>query len=365
MEDIKNYKCPCCGAPLFFSEAEGNLKCDSCGNHFSPETMEQLSDAEHGSGSESRYSWDSFEPREFDEAETENLASYTCPSCGADITGDSTMGSTVCPYCGNATIVKGKFEGSLRPDFIIPFKIDKKRAVEIFEADALKRPFLPKEFKDRKKITEMTGIYVPFWAFGCCCDASITYNAALVSAWADSEYNYEKTDFFRLYRSGSVTFNHIPVDGSRKADDSYMDALEPFDYSEAVNFNTAYLSGFLSDKYDVSAEESVERANLRVKKSTEDVFARTATGYMGVTPLSSSVSFSDGKIRYALLPVWMLNIKYKDTVYKYAVNGQTGKVVGEYPTDRGKKNRYFVLSSLISGAAAAVAAALIAGLIMI
>ena len=97
----------------------------------------------------------------------------------------------------------------------------------------------------------------------------------------------------------------------------------------------------MADKYDVSPEESIERANERVKNSTVSVFKETTSGYAAVIPESTKISFSGGKIRYSLLPVWMLNIKYMNNTYKFAVNGQTGKVVGEYPIDNRKKWRYF------------------------
>lgn len=354
METVQSYKCPCCGAPLEFNGNSQNLHCNSCGNEFSAETMKQLSDAETQARGASKYDWQHYEPRSYtNNVEGIDLSKYTCPSCGAEISGDDTLGSTVCPYCGNATIVKGQFEGALRPDYIIPFKTDKKSAVEAFENDFKNAPFLPDKFKDKRRIEEMAGVYVPFWMFDCDCNASITYSANIYSHWSDSDYDYTKTDYYKLIRSGSVGFANIPVDGSKKADDAYTEAVEPYDYKDAVEFNPAYLSGFLADKYDVSAEDSIGRANERVKNSTEEVFASTTREYSSVVPEYTNVSFSDGKIRYALLPIWMLNIKYRKNNFKFAINGQTGKVVGEYPVDKGKKWRYF---GKIAGIAYAVAA---------
>ena len=178
----------------------------------------------------------------------------------------------------------------------------------------------------------------------------------MVTSWSDSSYNYTKTDYYRLFRSGSVGFANIPVDGSKKADDAYMEAVEPFRYDDAVEFNGAYLSGYMADKYDVSAEDSIERANERVKNSTVSVFRETTDGYASVIPENTKISFSGGKIRYSLLPVWMLNIKYMNNLYRFAINGQTGKVVGEYPIDKGKKWRYFGKIAGLAYAAAAAAA---------
>ena len=354
METINSYKCPCCGAPLVFGGNE--LRCESCDNTFPVETMQQMTEGMAEAGGESKYDWENYQPRSYEDTSEINLANYNCPSCGAQITGDDTLGSTVCPYCGQSTIVKGQFEGTLRPDYIIPFKVDKKAAMTAFEADFKNAPFLPDEFKSKKKIEEMAGVYVPFWMFDCDCDAYITYNAERVTRWSDSNYNYTKTDYFKLFRAGSVGFANIPVDGSKKADDAYMEAVEPYNYEDAVDFNGAYLSGYLADKYDVSADESIERANERVKNSTIAAFNDTTGMFQMVTPDESRVSFSNGKIRYSLLPVWMLNIKYLDKMYQFAINGQTGKVVGNYPVDEGKKKKFFWKVAGICYAAAAVVA---------
>lgn len=354
MDGVKNYKCPSCGAPLIFDGKSQNLHCESCGNSFSVETMEQLDGAESEASKQSKYDWESYEPRSFNGDENVDFSSYSCPSCGAEIVGDDTMGATVCPYCGNATIIKGQFEGTMRPDYLIPFRIDKKSAVKLFEEACKKVPFLPDEFKDKKKIEEMSGLYVPFWMFDCDCSASVTYDAKIIRTWSDSNYNYTRTDFYRLLRSGDIDFANIPVDASQKAEDNFMDAVEPFDYNDAVEFNSAYLSGYFADKYDVSADDCIERANRRIKRSVEQAFERTVGGYVNVVPLSSSIRSSNGKIRYSLLPVWMLNIKYEGQMYKYAINGQTGKVVGDYPVCKRKRRKYFITRYIISLIIAAI-----------
>ena len=139
METVQSYKCPCCGASLVFQNE--SLHCDSCGNDFELDAMQQMDDAGAQMQGESKYDWEHYEPRSYETDGEIELASYTCPSCGAEITGDDTMGSTVCPYCGDAAVIKGQFEGTLRPDYIIPFKTDKKAAMEAFEADFKNAPF--------------------------------------------------------------------------------------------------------------------------------------------------------------------------------------------------------------------------------
>ena len=238
METVKTYKCPCCGAGLVFDAQNQNLHCESCGNDFTIDTLEQL-DAADNSASEagSEYNWEKYTPRSFTNTGGLDLTQFRCPSCSAEIIGDQNMGASVCPYCGNPTIVKEQFEGTLQPDYIIPFKVDKKSAFAKFEEAYSRLPFLPDEFKNKNKINEMNGVYIPYFMFDCNCGADITYSGQTTSTWSDSKYDYVKTNYFRLYRQGNVGFKNVPADASKKADDAYTESVEPFDCREAVNFD--------------------------------------------------------------------------------------------------------------------------------
>lgn len=321
--------------------------------------MQQIFDADNRTSGDSAYDWTKYEPRTFGTTESEGLRTYTCPACGAEITGSASMGATICPYCGNAAIVENQFAGTYQPDYIVPFRIDKKAAMQSFEATCKRLPFLPDEFKNKRKIEEMSGVYVPFWMFDCQANAAIAYRGERNSYWSDSENDYVKTDHYKLFRSGTLDFENLPVDASKKADDAYMDALEPYNLGEAVRFDTGYLAGFLAEKYDVSASESESRANARIKATTESTFAGTVDGFSGVAPESSKISFSDGKVRYSMLPVWMLHIAYDGQNYAYAINGQTGKVVGSFPVSKKKRNLYFLKAFGIGVAVMAAVLALI------
>lgn len=244
-----------------------------------------------------------------------------------------------------------QFTGALKPDCVIPFKLDKNAAIAALKKHYEGKRLLPKVFKDENHLQEMQGIYVPVWLFDAKAEADVRYKATQVRAWSDSRYDYTQTSYFTLSRSGQLGFSCIPVDGSTKMDDAMMEAIEPYDISQAVDFQTAYLAGYLADKYDVDAEESIHRANERIKKSTEDAFAATALGYTSVIPEFSSVRLSQGQTRYALYPVWLLNTKWNGEQYTFAMNGQTGKLVGNLPMDKAAYNKWF------SGIAAVVSAA--------
>ncbi len=159
-----------------------------------------------------------------------------------------------------------------------------------------------------------------------------------------------------IHRGGSVGFEHVPVDGSSKMPDDLMESVEPYDYSDALDFQTAYLAGYFADKYDVTAEESIDRANQRIRRSTEDAFASTVQGYATVNAESSSVQFHGGKAKYALYPVWLLNTTWNGEKYTFAMNGQTGKFVGNLPLDKSAATKWTVgLAAALSAAACGIA----------
>ena len=112
-----------------------------------------------------------------------------------------------------------------------------------------------------------------------------------------------------------------------------MNSIEPFNYEDLKKFNYSYLSGFLSEKYDMSKEDSINEANNRAKNSFINEMKKDISGYDDIRVTSSSINLNNTKSNYVLLPVWFLNIRYKDKDYPFAMNGQTGKTVGNIPID--------------------------------
>jgi len=138
-------------------------------------------------------------------------------------------------------------------------------------------------------------------------------------------------------------FIDIPVDGSTNFPDDIMDSIEPYDYSQFTKFNYSYLSGFLAEQYDMEPEEVYERAKIRAENTTKDKLMETILGkYTTVSVTSENVNVQNGEIEYALLPVWMLNTIYKGERYTFAMNGQTGKLIGNVPIDKSKLIKTFL-----------------------
>ena len=240
---VIEYKCPCCNAGLKYDSKTGEMVCEYCDNKFSVEQLEQLSEIEKEAEEKSDAKWDKYESTKTEEEATE----FICQSCGAAITGDDTMAATECPYCGNPVIIKQRIDGMLRPDYVIPFKLDKQAAKDALKKFYKGKVLLPKMFREENNIDKITGIYVPFWLFDCEANGRMSFDATRISSWRSGQYQYTKTSHFLVRRSGEMAFEKIPVDASEKMDDAYMDSLEPFNYNEMVDFGSAYLSGFFAD----------------------------------------------------------------------------------------------------------------------
>ena len=356
---VTNYKCPACTGPLQFDAESGNLICEYCGSTHSvaeiealyaqkdeeaaeaqqeaEEKREEAAEAAENAGED----WDTSGLSDDWGTDAEGMRVYNCPSCGAQLICDETTAATSCPYCDNPTIVPGQFSGMLKPDYVIPFKLKKEQAIAALKKHYEGKVLLPNAFKSNNHLEEIKGIYVPFWLFDGAAEGSVQYEATKVRKYRSGDYEITDTSYYDVQRAGKVNFEKIPVDGSKKMPDDYMDSLEPYDYSELKPFSTAYLPGYMADKYDVTVEESSKRADTRAENTTADCMRNTVSGYVGVIEKNRNIQLKRGEVKYALLPVWILNTKWNGKKYLFAMNGQTGKFVGDLPIDKNKKTRIF------------------------
>jgi len=340
MSELMEYKCPACGGKLEFNSGTQNMKCPFCYSEFDVAAVQEFNHAVQSSD-ESSMTWDSSAGDEWGAGETAGMNVYHCESCGAEIVTDSTTAASKCPYCDSPVVMTGSFAGDLKPDYVIPFKLDKKAATEAYNKYLEGKRLLPKIFRSDNHIDEIKGVYVPVWLFDAGADANIVFKAEKENRWHDNEYDYVETSCYSCVRAGKIAFEHVPVDGSTKMEDKLMESIEPFDFKDVVKFETPYLSGYLADRFDVTAEESIDRANERIRTSTIDTFRDTVKGYNSVTTESADIRLNNSKAKYALYPVWILNTSWNGNKYTFAMNGQTGRFVGNLPTDKGAAVRWF------------------------
>ena len=350
---ITNYQCPSCTGPLKFSSVSGRLECEYCGSGYDVAEIEALYAEKEKKAAEAHKEIEETkkEQEEFSGSggewdmsglssdwgeDGESMRSYSCPSCGAELICDESTAATSCPYCGNPTVVPGQFSGELKPDFIIPFKLSKEDAVKALKNYYGGKVFLPKSFTKENHIQEIKGVYVPFWMFDGKAEGDVCYEAGQSRTFRSNDSEVTETKYYDVYRTGYVTFEKVPVDASSKLSDNHMDSIEPYDYEDLKTFSTAYLPGFLADKYDMTVEQCIKRADQRCEETVLSALRSTVDRYDFCELKDSAVNLKRGKVYYALLPVWVLNIKWNGKNFMFAMNGQTGKMVGDLPVNWGK-----------------------------
>ena len=338
-QSAANYQCPACGGPLHFVGATGKLQCDYCGSSYS---IEQV-DAKYGQDAKGA------KPAEQKAAspELQGLFEYNCPSCGAQLFCDETTAATSCPYCGNNQVLHSQFKGGKLPQKIIPFKLEKQAAINALKNHYKGKKLLPKVFSEQNHIEEIKGVYVPFWLFDGHVDVQLDMKATRSTVHYTSKEKVITTSHYNVTRAGTVAFEKISVDASKKMDDALMDSIEPFDYDELRDFTASYLPGFFAEVYDVSTEECYDRAKVRAENTAVDVIRNSVSGYETVNVVNKKVKIVHDKVTYSFMPVWILSTKWRDQNYIFAMNGQTGKMVGNLPVDKGRFFRYFFMITAI------------------
>jgi len=332
---ISNYQCPACTGPLQFSPDTGKVECEYCGSVYELAEIEAMYAQQEPADAQAEQ-WDTTGLSDDWGADAEGMKTYSCPSCTAELVCDAATAATSCPYCGSPTVVPGQFSGVLKPDYVIPFKMEKEDAVNALKKHYGKRFFLPRSFTAENHIQQVQGVYVPFWLFDGTAEGSAAFEATRSKSYTRGNYRIKETSHFTASRAGSVDFEKIPVDASTKMPDEHMDSLEPFNYDELKPFSTAYLPGFLADKYDVEMEDCQERVEERCKETLVNELEQTVEGYETVRKIGQNIRVKRGEVHYALLPVWLLNTKWQGQDFLFAMNGQTGKMVGDLPVDRKK-----------------------------
>ncbi|MBP3857395.1 MAG: hypothetical protein IK990_17470 [Ruminiclostridium sp.] len=332
------YKCPACGASIPYSAQSGDFCCEYCGSHF---TQEQLDAPMEGSTEQKLPGQDSDgespEMRDQRRRFGDENRLYMCPSCGASVITDSELdASAECYYCHSPVVLSGRLSGEYRPDLIIPFSLDRDYAIMQFSKWIAKRKFfLAKGFGSEESMRRIQGIYIPFWLVDCCVEGKITADCYKnISSVRKGDYTYVTESKHKVVREGSLVFRHVPADASSRADDALMDSIEPFDYKDLRDFDMSYLSGHSAQRYDVPREQVFHRVDSRVTEASEEVFRKSIRGYSRTEITGKQFGITNINYKQAMLPMWFLTFFYKDKLYYFAMNGQTGKFGGLLPLNK-------------------------------
>lgn len=353
MEQLKQYKCPVCGGEVAFDSSIQKMKCPYCDTEFEVDYFEKPD--EFGEGSEQGETAAETEQdgpvsptSQWSQEEAASMRVYACTACGGEIVTDETTAATDCPFCGNHVVMKEQLSGDLKPDFVIPFRKSKNEAINTYRKYIKKKDFVPRIFKDSGHIDTMKAVYVPFWLFDMEADADMILSARTTRVWIQGDEEFTEVKEYDVRRQGQMHFERVPADGSTSMDDALMESLEPYHYEEMVPFSAGYLAGYLADRYDVSAEECIDRVKARVRKSTERQIISSVQGYDFVKPVESNIDVTATGISYALCPVWLLTTRWGKENYLFAMNGQTGAMIGDLPFDKKAFWKYVLIRGLIT-----------------
>ena len=315
----ESVKCPACGSNIFFRPEVQGMLCRNCGNIYHPSTLEKMGSLEYSI--ERDYTGDN-EISEDDKKRHE----IVCNSCGATMIADENMMSTMCAFCGSPALITRRMTREFKPDYIVPFKIDKQTAMSNMKQWLKTRKMTPRGFKTKSRLTKMMPVYVPFWILDCAVNSDL-YGTG-------KKHTSDNPIVYSVRAKANYYVKGVPFDASLKIANKLMEAIEPFDYSEMVKFHNRYLQGFYADKYDQGPTEIMDRFIKRMDRISMDLTDTIAKKYDEYIP-SPEKNFtwmSELSIKYCLLPVWFMTVEFGGRTYQFAVNGQTGEASGQAPT---------------------------------
>ncbi|MDK8183538.1 TFIIB-type zinc ribbon-containing protein [Paenibacillus sp. UMB4589-SE434] len=326
---VIEYKCPNCGSGMTFDVKTGMLSCHSCGRK---DNIEQIPDP--------------LTKHVF--SEEDEAREYHCTSCGAVIMTEAETSATSCSFCGSAVVLGDRLIGKLAPAKIIPFTISKEQAMMAFRKWCRRGTLTPRGFMSANRIKEITGMYVPFWLYDLHNDVEVHGSGTKVSTYTSGDYEYTKTDYFQIYRRLCLDYVKVPIDAAEKMNDELMDKLEPFAYDQLESFKTPYLAGYIAERYSYNDEELFPRAKDKIYGYIDAYIDSTTNAYTSVSYADVQIDTTIERADYVLLPVWVIHYDYNQSKYTFAMNGQTGKVVGKPPISKAKVAAWFAGISGIS-----------------
>lgn len=351
---VTHYKCPNCGADMGFDANSGMLKCYSCKREDSIEKM--AGNTDFPGNAQVSYNIDEDDKRaeetSFEKDFNDNLyednpsphqtfsrdevSEYNCKNCGAVLITEPQTTAIKCSFCGAGVVISDRLSGTFAPDYVIPFSITKEQAQAAFKKWCKKGLLTPNDFKVADRIKDITGLYVPFWLYDINGKGEAVATCTKVRTYTRGDWIYTETKYYHVYRKVDLDYLKVPCDASKKMDDAMMDKLEPYPYKNLKEFQMPYLAGYIAEKYDYDDEELLPRVKNRVYSYVEAYLRSTITGYSTVHFNKMDIHIRKKQSNYTLLPVWMVCYDYKQSEHTFAMNGQTGKIVGRPPISAGK-----------------------------
>lgn len=327
-EAATDRKCPSCGAAMNFDPATGGLFCPYCKH---TEAIQQ--DAAKPASAQ-----------EADLATAEQTANcdwgaakkvVSCKSCGAQSVYDALQIADVCPYCGSNQVMESHDQSTMAPGGVCVFKVDDKQAGERFKAWLGKKLFTPKVAKEKAKPKSFQGVYLPFWTFDADTFSQYSGRYGVTRTVRDREGNTRtEIDWYPVSGSYQAFIDDQLVAASTQHDLAYLQGLEPFNTADNLTYKPEYVAGFAAERYSVGLKDGWENGKQFIYSRLHSAVESKVMGERGSSMVEIdrlNVQYSNITFKYLLLPVWMSSFCFKDKIFHFMVNGQTGKVAGKVP----------------------------------
>ena len=327
-EDVTNKKCPHCGATVTFDPVTGMMHCEYCGYSCElpkPEEGSEICEMDF----ESALHTESFEWGQ-------QKKEVQCKQCGAITIYDALETAAVCPFCGSTSVMPAAKENTQAPNAACPFSITKEQAGASFTRWLKRKWFTPKKAKRSASPEAFQGVYLPYWTY----DAQTTSNFTARAGFDytvksnDGKSTHTKTDWKRVRGVYQEFFDDVTILASKRQEDSGVKGCEPFDFSKMIPYSPQVVAGFVAERYSIGLKEGWGlaqniikfRLNTNISNYVKKHWKANRADGVKFSTLYDNITY-----KYLLVPVWISSFKYKDKVYEFAVNGQTGKVGGKAP----------------------------------
>lgn len=329
MKTTTTYKCKNCGGGLIYDPSTNKLKCEYCFTKYAEsDFVKELSTKEENTKERIEQNND-FKMREV-------YNQYRCPNCGAEVITDETTAATFCYYCHSSVILNGKISGKYIPEKMIPFRITRKEAINIFREWIGKKRYLVPGFYSKQQVEKITGVYMPYWLVNCVVDGSIEAISKNEQIYTIDGTTYAETQEFQTDRQGRLTIANMPNMALSSEFKDVINNVFPFNWNELTTFNKKFLLGFQAEKRNIGKKYFEEEIYSDIRKITSDVLKESILGYDKTKVKECFIDLKEIHYCYAMLPVYILTYQHKGEMFYFALNGQTGKVVGKLPFNRTK-----------------------------
>lgn len=337
---IVKFTCPDCGAPMAYDIAQGKLACAHCGcsSEIGPDPEEWLNAAPEPAPADTAGSGP-------EEAAPDQPP--VCPNCGSPLEMGPKTCSSTCPYCGSSLAMAGRLAGDMRPAKILPFSMDRKKTEESFLKWCHNGRFAPAGFASKSNVKKIRPLYVPYWLYDMDARVDARAQATNVRVYIQGRTEFTETSFYDVSRSMQLSYHDVPYDASEKMADDIMQKIQPYNCGSMKDFQIPYLAGFDADQRDYEAPELLPLVKQQAAGYAGDYVRGTMNGYSAVRITHQDISWENVSSSYVYLPLWFISYKYQDKDYIFAMNGQTGKVVGDPPVAKGKVALWFAGISAI------------------